>query len=217
MKIHSKSTLSEAPKFGTQFFTTKQEFSRIFLWNFHRRTRHSERLIILGLKIMASNDPNYDGMKVAELKRVLIDFGASLSGNKETLVKRAKLYHKKGEENPSNNLTTVNEISEEIKILQEKRKIFDQDHEYHEMDPNSTYAHLVPEAFVNNTIVQYLTSWRLFVNQEEVDGGTGKPAVKGPQMFKDKLIQFVQFSEDNVLDLVIFRANINASMAQELQ
>ena len=166
---------------------------------------------------MASNAPNYDGMKVAELKRVLIDFGASLSGNKETLVKRAKLYHKKEEENPSNNLTTVNEISEEIKILQEKRKIFDQDHEYHEMDPNSTYAHLVPEAFVNNTIVQYLTSWRLFVNQEEVDGGTGKPAVKGPQMFKDKLIQFVEFSEDNVLDLVIFRANINASMAQELQ
>ena len=166
---------------------------------------------------MASNTPNYDGMKVADLKRVLIDFGASLSGNKETLVKRAKLYHKNQEENPSNTLTTVNEISEEIKILQEKRKIFDQDHEYHEMDPNSTYAHLVPEAFVNNTIVQYLTSWRLFVNQEEVDGGTDKPAIKGPQMFKDKLIQFVEYSEDNVLDLVIFRANINASMVQQLQ
>ena len=85
------------------------------------------------------------------------------------------------------------------------------------MDPNSTYASLVPDSFDNNTINQYLTSWRLFVNQEEVDGGTDKPAVKGPQMFKDKLIQFVQFSEDNVLDLVIFRANINASMAQELQ
>ena len=166
---------------------------------------------------MASNTPNYDGMKVADLKRVLKDFGASLSGNKETLVKRAKLYHKNQEENPSNTLTTVNEISEEIKILQEKRKIFDQDHEYHEMDPNSTYAHLVPEAFVNNTIVQYLTSWRLFVNQEEVDGGTDKPAIKGPQMFKDKLIQFVEYSEDNVLDLVIFRANINASMVQQLQ
>ena len=166
---------------------------------------------------MASNAPNYDGMKVAELKRVLIDFGASLSGNKETLVKRAKLYHKNQEENPSNTLTTVNEISEEIKILQEKRKIFEQDHEYHEMDPSSTYAHLVPEAFNNDTVVQYLTSWRLYVNQEEVDGGTDKPAVKGPQMFKDKLIQFVEFSEDNVLDLVIFRCNINASMAQQLQ
>ena len=85
------------------------------------------------------------------------------------------------------------------------------------MDPSSTYAHVVPEAFNNDTVVQYLTSWRLFVNQEEVDGGTDKPAVKGPQMFKDKLIQFVEFFEDNVLDLVIFRCNINASMAQQLQ
>ena len=167
---------------------------------------------------MASNDPNYDGMKVAELKRVLTDFGASQSGNKETLIKRAKLYHKKEQENGSeSHPTTANEISEELKILQEKRKIFDQDHEYLEMDPSSTYAHVVPEAFNNDTVVQYLTSWRLFVNQEEVDGGTDKPAVKGPQMFKDKLIQFVEFFEDNVLDLVIFRCNINASMAQQLQ
>ena len=171
--------------------------------------------MFFGLK-MALNAPNFDGMKVAELKRVLIDFGASLSGNKETLIKRAKLYHKK-EENGNDIPTTANEISEELKILQEKRKIFNQDHEYHEMDPTATYAHLVPEAFDNDTLVQYLTSWRLYVNNEEVDGGTDKPAVKGPQMFKDKLIQFVEFCEDNVLDLVIFRCNINASMAQQLQ
>ena len=158
---------------------------------------------------MASNAPNFDEMKVAELKRVLTDFGASQSGNKETLIKRAKLYHKKEEESSNDIPTTANEISEELKILQEKRKIFDQDHEYLEMDPSSTYAHVVPEAFNNDTVVQYLTSWRLFVNQEEVDGGTDKPAVKGPQMFKDKLIQFVEFFEDNVLDLVIFRFRVN--------
>ena len=167
---------------------------------------------------MASNAPNFDGMKVTELKRVLIDFGASLSGNKETLIKRAKLYQKKEEEIGNDIPTTANEISEELKILQEKRKIFNQDYEYHEMDPSSTYAHLVPESFNNDTVVTYLTSWKLYVNQEEVvDVGTNKPAVKGPQMFKDKLIQFVQFCEDNVLDLVIFRANINASMVQGLQ
>ena len=166
---------------------------------------------------MASSAPNFDGMKMVDLKRFLKDSGVSQTGNKETLIKRAKLYHKKEENGSMIPPATANEVSEELKILTEKRRIFDQDYEYHEMDPSSTYAHLVPESFDLDTLLQYLTSWKLYVNQEEVDVSTDKPAVKGPQMFKDKLIQFVEFCEDNVLDLVIFRANINASMVQQLQ
>ena len=166
---------------------------------------------------MATNrTPNFDSMKVSELKRFLKDNGASQSGNKPDLIKRAKLYHSKPKDdvNPS---TSSNEISEELKIYEEKRKIFDSDHEYHDLEQGSRVS--IPDAFDSDTICQYLTNWRLYDkdNDEDVDISTRKPAKKGEKMYNDKMIQFVQYSEDDVLDLLIFRANINASMAQEIQ
>ena len=164
---------------------------------------------------MASNNtPNFDSMKVSELKSYLKDIlGASVSGNKPALIKRAKLYHSKGDAvNPS---TTSNDISEELRMYEEKRKIFHGDHEYHELEQGSSVS--VPHSFDSDTISEYLSNWKLYVEDEEHDISTDKPAKKGEQMYYDKMIQFVQLSEDDVLDLMIFRANINASMAQEVQ
>ena len=171
---------------------------------------------VQGKKMASNSAPNFDSMKVSELKQFLKDSGASSSGNKPDLVKRAKLYHSRPEEtvNPS---TSSNEISEELKIYEEKRKIFHSDHEYHDLEQGSSVS--IPDAFDSDTICQYLTNWRLYDkdNDEEVDISTRKPAKKGEKMYNDKMIQFVQFSEDDVLDLLIFRGNINASMAQEVQ
>ena len=165
---------------------------------------------------MASkSNPDFDSMKVTELKRFLKDSGASQSGNKPDLIKRAKLYHSRPDAvNPS---TSSNEISEELKIYEEKRKIFHSDHEYHDLEQGSSVS--IPDDFDSDTISEYLSSWRLYDkdNDEEVDISTRKPAKKGEKMYNDKMIQFVQYSEDDVLDLLIFRANINASMAQEIQ
>ena len=168
---------------------------------------------------MASNSaPDFNSMKVTDLKRFLKDNGASQSGNKDVLVKRAKLYHSKTKPGDSvNPSTSSNEISEELRMYEEKRKIFDGDHVYHELEQSSNVS--IPESFDSDTIIEYLSSWRLYDkdNDEEVDLSTKKPAKKGEKMYDDKMIQFVQFSEDDVLDLLIVRACINASMKQEVQ
>ena len=75
---------------------------------------------------------------------------------------------------------------------------------------------------LTDEIHSYVCDWKLFVNQEELDISTSKPFKKGEKMYEDKLIQLVQYSEllvpeDASRDLLLFRANINASMEQELQ
>ena len=107
-----------------------------------------------------------------------------------------------------------------MKLLEEKRKVFDANVEY--QDLSKLPEGLISERFNSGEIYKYLTDWKLFVNQEEVDIGTDKSFLKGLQMYDDKLIQLVQYSElivpdDATKDLLMFRAEINASMCQEVQ
>ena len=177
---------------------------------------------------MASNAPNFDTMKVVELRAYLKDNFAnvSLTGNKQKLIEKAK-HHFQLSNSPSTSSTqnqlipqNVNSVSDELKLLEDKRKVFDANVEY--QDLSKLPEGLIPERFNSAEIHKYLTDWKLFVNQEEVDIGTDKSFLKGLQMYDDKLIQLVQYSElivpdDATKDLLMFRAEINASMCQEVQ
>ena len=173
---------------------------------------------------MASNTPNFDRMTVIQLKAYLKDNMAnvSLTGNKQKLVEKAKFHFQKSTvaAASSENQVVVNTISDELKLLEEKRKVFESNVQYQDLSmlPEGT----ISERFTSSEVYKYLTDWKLFVNEEEVDGGNEKQFDKGKVMYTSKMIQQVEFSEflvpeDATKDLLLFRAHINASMVQEVQ
>ena len=176
---------------------------------------------------MSSKAPNFDSMKVVELRAYLRDNFAnvSLSGTKQKLIEKAKHHFQtlNGPSTSSENQTVaqnINCVSDELKLLEEKRKVFDANVEY--KDLSKLPEGIISERFNHSEIYKYLTDWKLFMNQEEVDIGTDKQFLKGLQMYDDKFIQLVEFSEiivpdDATKDLLLFRAEINASMCQEVQ
>ena len=178
---------------------------------------------------MASKAPNFDSMKVIELKAYLRDNFAnvSLTGTKQKLIEKAK-HHFQTSNGPSTSSSSENQmvvqnvncVSDELKLLEQKRKVFDANVEY--QDLSKLPEGIISESFNSTEIYKYLKDWKLFVDKEEVDIGTDKQFIKGLQMYDDKLIQLVEYSELNVpddatKDLLMFRAEINASMCQEVQ
>ena len=173
---------------------------------------------------MASNSPNFDGMTVIQLRAYLRDNMAnvSLTGNKQKLIEKAKFHFQKSTvaAASSENQIVVQTISDELKLLEEKRKVLESNNEYQELSklPEGT----ISERFTSTEVYKYLTDWKLFVNQEEVDSGNFKQFDKGKEMYTSKMIQQVEFfellvPEDATKDLLLFRAHINASMVQEVQ
>ena len=167
------------------------------------------------------SSPNFDLMKVVELQNYLKSVNAKVSGNKSDLINRAKLYAAKNaalDENDDTSETLPNDIASEMTSLETKRELFKENLEYSDIKnlPKST----IPENYTTRMIDEFLTSWQLRVNDENVDIGTLKPVDKGEEMYRDKLIQFAEFSQKampHAQDILIVRANINASMCQEVQ
>ena len=176
---------------------------------------------------MSSNTPNFESMTVIQLKAYLRDNLAtgSLTGNKQRLIEKAKHHFQSSNAATSSSgsqmvAPNVNSVSDELKLLEEKRQVFDANIEY--QDLSKLPDGMIPERFNSAEIYNYLTDWKLFVNDEELDISTEKPFVKGEQMYGDKLIQLVEYCEfidpdDATRDLLMFRANINASYSQEIQ
>ena len=142
---------------------------------------------------MASNTPNFDCMTVKQLKTYLKDNMAnvSLTGNKQKLVEKAKLHFQKSAvtTSSSENQMVVQNISAELKLLEEKRKVFESNLEYKDLSelPNGT----ISERFNWSEIYKYLTDWKLFMNGEEVDVQNEKQFDKGDEMYSSKMIQQV--------------------------
>ena len=161
-------------------------------------------------------------MTVRELQTFLKAANAKVSGNKPDLIKRAKLYAEKQANALENNedlpSTSANTIVQENAALEAKRKIFYEDHDYFDITTVSRIS--IPENFNSATIDQFLTSWHLYVNGEEVNAATFKPADKGGDMYSSKMIQFAEYCQVQMpfgQGLLLFRANINASMHQQVQ
>ena len=160
-------------------------------------------------------------MTVRELQTFLKAANAKVSGNKPDLIKRAKLYAEKQANALENNedlpSTSANTIDQENTALEAKRKIFNENHDYFDI---TTVSISIPENFTSATIDKFLTSWHLYVNGEEVNAATFKPADKGGDMYSSKMIQFAEYCQVQMpigQGLLIFRGNINASMHQEVQ
>ena len=166
---------------------------------------------------MASND--FDSMTVAKLRDYLKTQKAPLGGNKAELLQRAKLYHE--EEQKATNSKPAISITDELQNLNRKRLIFEENHEY--KDISQIEKNMIPVNFNKTVIDDYLTNWKLYVDDELIDGSTDKPADKGDHLYNSKYIQTAEFaivhSSDhiNMIDLLIVRARVNASYKQELR
>ena len=160
---------------------------------------------------------NFDSMTVAKLKDYLKTQNASLSGNKSDLLSRAKLYFREQQksENP------VHSITDELQILERKRLIFEENHEF--KDISQIEKDMIPVNFNKKVLEDYLTSWKLYVDNELIDGSTDKPADKGDHLYHAKYIQTAEFAivhssvHIEMIDLLIVRARVNASYKQELR
>ena len=167
---------------------------------------------------MASNSspPDFDSMKVVDLRKYLKEIGAPSSGNRPDLIKRAKLFSSVQE--PARD--TAKDVDNELKELEEKRKIFNENYKFE--DVFLLDRHLIPQNFNSDVIHKYLKEWQFFVDDEEIDVGTEKPVAKGEDMYNSRLIQYVEYTEagspSNALEeYLIFRAIIDASYSQEVQ
>ena len=170
---------------------------------------------------MASN-VNFDSMTVAKLKDYLKSQNASLKGNKPELLSRAKLYFREQQksENPSTS-NSVHSITDELQILEKKRLIFEENHDF--KDISQIEKEMIPVNFNKKVLEDYLTSWKLYVDNELIDGSTDKPADKGDHLYHAKYIQTAEFAivhssvHIEMIDLLIVRARVNASYKQELR
>jgi len=143
-------------------------------------------------------------MKVKELKEFLKKYDASLTGNKDSLIRRAGNYynlhgHKEKVENSCDEL---------LKSLTEKRKVFDRNVEWKDI---SLLKKSDLPVLDDDVISKFLTICDINFGDEEIDCGTEKPAKKGKIMYYSEKIQLCEFALEN--DLVLFRANMSASMS----
>ena len=170
---------------------------------------------------MASN-VDFDSMTVAKLKDYLKSQNASLKGNKPELLSRAKSYFREQQnsENPTTS-NSVHSITDELQILEKKRLIFEENHDF--KDISQIEKDMIPVNFTKKVLEDYLTSWKLYVDNEVIDASTDKPADKGDHLYHSKYIQTAEFAivhssvHINMIDLLIVRARVNASYKQELR
>ena len=98
------------------------------------------------------SSPNFDLMKVEELKTFLKSVNAKVSGNKSDLISRAKLYAAKNaalDENNDTSETLPNDIASEMASLETKRELFKENLEY--SDIKNLHKSTIPENYTTRT------------------------------------------------------------------
>ena len=156
---------------------------------------------------------NFKTMKLLELKDFLKENGLSTEGNKEALIQRAKSFASKKHELNTEHIP--NSLDNLAQVLDSKRKLFDEAHVY--KDISALDQNEIPQNFDLSIIEKFLTEWALFVEEEVVANLSQKPARKGRGLYNSLKIQIVEFSHDDILDLILFRATMDASMKKELR
>ena len=155
-------------------------------------------------------DIEIEAMNKNELLSNLRTYGAKGINalNKPELIERLKKLVNREIDFPSE--SKVNVDSKFQAILQ-KRTIFDKAGLVWSPECDS---HSIPTGFSIMKIHNFLTEDSVLIGDEELDAGTEKPAIKGRQLYLSAKIQFWEYCKDN--DLHLFRANISASMKQEV-
>ena len=214
---------------------------------------------------MSSSVPDFESMKNEEIKQWLRNHPdkPSLGGNKNDLIKRAKLYAKNIEP-PNADIDTshVLSIGDELKKMNARRVLFRNEIQKCSVcDKVSVYAAptaccstitklvkdsikfsdigslrpgsypSIPDGFSASTIEEWLKNWNIFVDGGVQNAGTDKPATRGDHLYNSRHVQYVAFAEvesftlkgetlygDIYLnDILIFQANIKATMKSELR
>lgn len=141
----------------------------------------------------------FSGLNVHELKAFLRQKGARLSGNKDELLKRARLYADQKDL----------EVQEKV-VLSDEQKYFD----------SSTLnwkiplgRHHVPKQFKLEVLTLYLKQNPMSLHgclEPETETGTSKPAEKGRNMYYSHKIHLFEGAEEN--KVYYFRANVEKSL-----
>ena len=153
--------------------------------------------------------PNFDCMKVDELKDYLRKNKAKVSGNKSELLERAKAYFERSQnENSDEQQQVENSADLDLLDLEDKRQVF-------KIKANwKSVTHfdreIIPYGFDNDVISAFLTRETYIFQDEPIQSGTAKPSRKGKDLYRDKKIQHAEYMKHN--GWLVFRANMQASM-----
>ena len=157
--------------------------------------------------------PKFESMKVADLKAILKSYGAKVSGSKADLVSRAVNYFTTKGHWDKNHRQSVQKEESSNDILQEltkKRKIF-ANSELNWCSIDSFPRSSLPE-MEYQTIVTFMQDCYIDIGGESVPCGTEKPVSKGEHMYKSEKIQLCEYAIANDENVILFRANMSASM-----
>ena len=160
-----------------------------------------------------SETPNFAFMKVDELKDILKKYGAKVSGRKQDLVKRANEYFETighWEKSVQKNEEAKSRSDDFLQELTEKRRIFKKS-DLTWSDIESFPSASIPD-MEYETISSFLTNCYVTLDGESVPCGTDKPTVKGEHMYKSEKVQLCEFALVPDENLILFRANMSASM-----
>ena len=164
------------------------------------------------MKVQLS-DIEVDSMSKNLLLHHLRQYGAKGVSNLNLpdLRKRLKSVIKRDIDFPSDKEL---DLSLKQKAIEDKRKIFDDNDLLWSSELNN--ISIIPENFSLQKISDFLTIDPVLIDGEEVDAGTEKPTLKGRKMYLSSKIQHWEFSK-NQSGMVLFRANVDASMRSELR
>ena len=154
--------------------------------------------------------PDFEGMKVEELKEFLRKCCAKLGGKKAELYQRAiDYFNARG--NPTSTIpdTSVNVAAEILEELDNDRNAFNQIGDWRPITDMSRSG--IPNGFDIDTISNFLTTAVFNFEDEEIPSGTEKPSKKGQAMYSNGKIQHCEYLEKE--DLIVFRANVEASLS----
>ena len=157
--------------------------------------------------------PNFPSMKIEQLKAILKNYGTKVSGCKAELVERANDFYKAvghWEKKREEKEESDKKSSDFLSVLTEKRKIFRKsDLTWSSIDSFSSAS--IPD-IEYQSISTFLTECHFDLGDESVSCGTEKPVTKGERMYKSEKIQLCEFTDVSEENIMLFRANMSASM-----
>ena len=166
-----------------------------------------------GTNSSEDNIPNFPSMSIEQLKPILRKYGTKVSGCKADLVNRARDFYKAvghWEKKSNEKEESERKSNDFLNVLSEKRKIFlKSDLTWSSIDSFSSAS--IPD-IEYQTISTFLSECYFDMEDETVSCGTDKPVIKGELMYKSEKIQLCEFTDIPGENIVLFRANMSASM-----